>query len=95
MIVSNPPYIPKSELKNLDNLVQDNEPNNALTDGNDGYTFYKKFADLGSELLNDNGTMLLEIGINNDINLLKKIFCNYTIEPFNDLNKIPRVIKIY
>ena len=38
--------------------------------------------------------MLLEIGINNTIKKLKTIFNDYQLKIFNDLNGIPRVIKI-
>ena len=38
--------------------------------------------------------MLLEIGVDNKIDELFNIFFNYNLEVFNDLNKIPRVIKI-
>jgi release factor glutamine methyltransferase len=95
MIISNPPYIPKNEINKLDDIVKKYEPIKALTDGKDGYNFYKKFSVVGKKILKNNGVMLLEIGINNKINELKKIFCNYTIEIFKDLNDIPRVIKIY
>ena len=95
MVISNPPYIPKNEIDKLNDLVKNYEPLNALTDGNDGYDFYKQFSALGKRLLNKNGVMLLEIGVNNNIEELKKIFSNYTLKLFNDLNNIPRVIKIY
>jgi len=95
IIISNPPYIPKNAINELDALVKNYEPINALTDGNDGYNFYKQFAVSGKKLLRNNGFMLLEIGVNNKTNELKKIFSNYAIEIFNDLNDIPRVIKIY
>ena len=94
-IISNPPYIPKSEMNKLDDVVKNYEPSNALTDGGNGYIFYKQFAKLGPKLLKEDGVMFLEIGINNQIAHLKKIFKNYHIKIFNDLNNIPRVLKIY
>lgn len=94
-IISNPPYIPKIEINNLDQLVKNNEPINALTDYNDGYNFYKQFALIGKNKLNQNGFMLLEIGIDNDLKKMREIFSNYKFKYFNDLNKIPRIIKIY
>jgi len=95
VIISNPPYIPKNEIKKLDDLVKDNEPLNALTDEKDGFTFYKQFALQGKKILKNNGFILLEIGINNTKKKLKSIFKDYQIEFFNDLNGIPRVIQIY
>ena len=95
VIISNPPYIPIEEIHQLNDLVKNNEPLNALTDGNDGYLFYKKFASYGHTILKKNGFMLLEIGINNKLEELKRIFKNYNLEIFKDLNQIPRVIKVY
>ena len=94
IIVSNPPYIPKNELKNLDATVKNYEPENALTDGSDGYSFYRQFSKLGPSLLKDNGSIFLEIGINNNPKILKNIFNDYKINIFNDLNNIARIIQL-
>ena len=83
-----------NEINKLDVLVRNNEPIDALTDGNDGYDFYRKFASYGNGILKNDGFMLLEIGINNQLKQLHNIFCDYKLEVFNDLNNIPRVIKI-
>ena len=45
--------------------------------------------------LEENGFMLLEIGIDNKLEYLYDIFSNYNIKVYDDLNNIPRVIKIY
>ena len=44
-VVSNPPYIPKNEYNELDPEVREYEPKMALTDNNDGLTFYKRLID--------------------------------------------------
>ena len=95
IIVSNPPYIPQNQIKNLNSLVSLHEPLDSLTDGKDGYAFYKEFALIGNNMLKDGGFMLLEIGVDNKLKELYNIFSNYSIEVFNDLNNIPRVIKIF
>ena len=95
VIVSNPPYIPKLEINNLNKLVRMNEPLDSLTDGDDGYSFYKHFALCGKIFLNKNGFMLLEIGINNKLNELYEIFSDFSLEVFKDLNEIPRVLKVF
>ena len=94
-IISNPPYIPIKELEKLDNLVKNNEPLDSLTDYGDGYNFYQQFAIEGKKKLNKNGFILLEIGIDNHLKKIRDIFCDYKVEYFHDLNKIPRIIKIY
>jgi len=95
IIISNPPYIPKDEINNLDSLVKDHEPLDALTDKNDGYDFYRQFAINGRSILNPGGFMLLEIGVNNKLRELYNIFCDYNLEVFKDLNQIDRVIKVF
>ena len=41
-IVSNPPYIPQSDMADLEPDVREYEPHNALTDDNDGFDFYRR-----------------------------------------------------
>lgn len=89
MILSNPPYIPICDIDGLSADVKKYEPVNALTDGLDGLTFYKRLKILAQEHLNDGGIMLLEIGIN-QLDDMKKIFGE--IEFLKDINNIPRVI---
>lgn len=89
MILSNPPYIPICDIDGLSDDVKKYEPVNALTDGLDGLTFYKRLKILAQEHLNDGGIMLLEIGIN-QLDDMKKIFGE--IEFLKDINGIPRVI---
>lgn len=51
ILVSNPPYIPDSEL--VDPLVKDNEPNVALFGGVDGMKFYKIILSQARNILKD------------------------------------------
>ena len=94
IIISNPPYIPQHQIVHLDNSVKNHEPIDALTDGYDGFNFYKQFALAGNDLLKENGFMLLEIGVDNDLKSLYDIFSMYDFKVYKDINKIPRVIKI-
>ncbi len=61
IIVSNPPYITKEEMKELDPLVLA-EPETALYGGEDGLYFYKKIIENWLPALNPGGMLALEIG---------------------------------
>ena len=75
LIVSNPPYIKKHELKYLDRDVAEFEPRLALDGGLDGLSEIRKVIKKSSELVKKGGKLILEIGFdqkNKVINLLKK-----------------------
>ncbi|MCL2125824.1 MAG: peptide chain release factor N(5)-glutamine methyltransferase [Oscillospiraceae bacterium] len=61
-IVSNPPYIPTKELRNLDRSVRDYEPVIALDGGTDGLDFYRAIAENWSVLLKVGGYLAFECG---------------------------------
>ncbi|HXK48982.1 MAG TPA: peptide chain release factor N(5)-glutamine methyltransferase [Clostridiales bacterium] len=62
LIVSNPPYIRKEIISTLNRQVREYEPINALSDNNDGLTFYRRINELLPEILNKRGLLFLEIG---------------------------------
>ena len=96
LIISNPPYIPITELQDLDSNVILYDPLEALTDFNDGLNFYKYFADFGYQLLAKNGIMLFEFGGEKQKNILENIFNfkHYKLSFFNDFNNIPRFLVV-
>jgi release factor glutamine methyltransferase len=61
-IVSNPPYIPPSEIETLDVGVKDFEPRLALDGGPDGLAFYRRLANDSPAYLVPGGLLLMEIG---------------------------------
>ena len=74
LIVSNPPYIKKFNLKYLEKDVVNFEPKLALDGGLDGLLEIRKVITKSSELIKKNGKFILEIGFdqkNKVINLLK------------------------
>ena len=61
LIISNPPYIKKLDLKYLDKDVIDFEPKNALDGGLEGISIIKKIIMKSSDLLKNSGKLILEI----------------------------------
>ena len=75
LIISNPPYIKKVDLKYLEKDVINYEPELALNGGSDGLSIIRKVVNKSSELIKRNGKFILEIGFNQKnkvINLLRK-----------------------
>ena len=62
LIVSNPPYIKNSEIKNLSEDIKRFEPKIALKGGNDGLDVIKKIIYKSNTILKNFGTLALEIG---------------------------------
>lgn len=94
VIISNPPYIKKSILKELDLKVQQ-EPMMALDGGEDGLNFYRILSENAYKFLKEDGALLLEIGYDQKeevINLLKKS-CKYKkVYSKKDLSGNDRVV---
>ena len=64
LIVSNPPYISLSEMKNLSKSITNYEPLIALNGGANGLDFIKKVIYKSTSLLTKNGLLAVEIGNN-------------------------------
>ena len=71
LIVSNPPYIKRSNLKYLENDVLKFEPKLALDGGLDGLSVIRKVIKKSSELLKKNGKFILEIGFDQKSKVIK------------------------
>ena len=72
LIVSNPPYIRRKDIKNLSDDIKKFEPKMALDGGNDGLDLIKKIIYKSKKILKINGTLALEIG-NEQIDKVSKI----------------------
>lgn len=64
LVVSNPPYIAKSEMDQLADEVRLHEPSLALTDGGDGLGSYRAIASGILTYLRPGGRLIVEIGPN-------------------------------
>jgi release factor glutamine methyltransferase len=63
LIVSNPPYIPSSEIMTLEPEVRDFDPRGALDGGADGLNVYRDMIPAAAAALNSDGWLLLEVGV--------------------------------
>ena len=94
LIISNPPYIKKLNLRYLEKDVINFEPYLALNGGIDGLSEIRKVINRSSELIKKKGKLVLEIGFNqkNDVKklLLRKGF--YINEVIKDLANNNRCI---
>ena len=81
LIVSNPPYIQSSEIKNLSEDIKRYEPRIALDGGNDGLDLIKKIIYKAEYILKVKGMLALEIG-NEQFKKVSKILIerNFKIE---------------
>lgn len=96
MIVSNPPYIPDADLKDMQKEVRDFEPHNALFAGADGLDIIRRIIDKAPEHLNTGGLLLMEIGFGQAERLKSLFDLSVWDEPefLSDLQGIPRIVKI-
>ena len=61
LILCNPPYLAPNEIDHLEDSVKNHDPIAALTDYNDGTSFYKYLISNFDNLILKNGGMLLEL----------------------------------
>ena len=62
-ILANPPYIPKNNIKNVEQSVREWEPHNALFGGEDGLDYIRVFLKEAKKHLNEKGTIYLEFDV--------------------------------
>jgi len=93
LIVSNPPYVPDSELTSLQREVQ-REPQTALAGGADGLDVVRRLLDEAPRYLQAGGYLVFEFGINQDQAINELVFGTVwdLIEMRRDLQQIPRTI---
>ncbi|MBC6695385.1 peptide chain release factor N(5)-glutamine methyltransferase [Terrisporobacter mayombei] len=94
VIVSNPPYIRKKDVENLESQVKDFEPYTALEGGEDGLDFYRKITEQAKLYLKENGVLAYEVGHDQseDVSKLMEINGYTNIYTKKDLQGIDRVV---
>lgn len=92
IICSNPPYIPRRDLKSLPKEVAMFEPKRALFSGEDGLNFIRKFVRVAPIYLKERGRVYIEIGEGIE-NQVISLFKHWSIkEVYHDLYRNPRVV---
>jgi len=61
LVVSNPPYVKTADIPSLPCEVR-HEPYIALDGGDDGLTFYRRIIAIAPSMLNEGGSLVLEVG---------------------------------
>ena len=94
LIVSNPPYVKRVDLKNLVEDVKNYEPKLALDGGNDGLDVIKKVIYKSKEILKVNGRLALEISGEQKYKVSEILFKNnFRLENIiKDYNRIYRIL---
>ncbi|MDF2484640.1 MAG: hypothetical protein K0R46_808 [Herbinix sp.] len=94
ILVSNPPYIPSEEIRDLMPEVRDYEPLMALDGSEDGLEFYRRISHEGMSFLNPGGLIFYEIGHNQGETvkqiLIEEGFTDVIIK--KDLSGLDRVV---
>jgi len=94
IIVSNPPYVSIDNFKSLQKEIIEFEPKAAVTDNNDGYTFYRIISEKAKNKLKPNGKLFFEIaeGQSDEVKKImeKNNFLN--IKAIKDYQSIDRVV---
>ena len=94
-IVSNPPYIPTSELPHLPIGVRQYEPHLALDGGQDGYGVFERLIAEAPHFLNPGGWLIVEIGAPQEETARQRLAAKgYQLAPtVHDYGGHPRVLK--
>ena len=80
VIISNPPYIPKSDIEKVDDIVLKNEPHEALFVDSDPIYFYKIIISFARDYLKEDGVVYFEINQNYVESLMSMLKgCKYSI----------------
>ncbi len=94
IVVSNPPYVSLEEYQTLQKEIIDYEPAASVTDGEDGYKFYRIITRLVIELLSSSGKLYFELGKDQaeEVKLILSENGFKNIQTFKDYLNVERVI---
>ena len=92
LVVSNPPYVPKTDEHGLQREVRDWEPHVALFAGTSGFEIYERIVEDAVRILRPGGWLVMELGFGSRERVVEMLaeWQEVRVEP--DLAGIPRVI---
>lgn len=94
LIISNPPYIRKDDIGDLQPEIREWEPLNALDGGEDGLDFYREIIPAAREYLKENATLMFEVGFDGADNVagIFKDAGYHEIQITKDYSRIKRIV---
>jgi release factor glutamine methyltransferase len=92
LVVSNPPYVPESDVSTIQREVRDYEPAVALYGGADGLEIYRRLIPEAARLLKPEGWLVMELGYKSADAVRRMLDGWSEIEVIPDLAGWPRVI---
>ncbi len=95
VVVSNPPYIPDHEIAVLETIVKDREPMRALSGGEDGYVFYRRFMEELPLVLKEKAIVGFEVGAGQGetvADMLRETFPNAEVCVKEDISGKDRMV---
>lgn len=93
VIISNPPYIPKSDIEKVDDIVLKNEPHEALFVDSDPIYFYKIIISFARDHLKEDGVVYFEIN-QNYVELLMSMLRGYKYSITRDFYGEQRFLRV-
>ncbi len=96
IIISNPPYVKRSEKAEMKKNVLEHEPHVALfVEDDDALCFYRRITELAVDTLKRNGTLYFEVNqyLGEEMRTLLTSHHFNSVELRNDINDNPRMIK--